>query len=117
VVSKAFHSFGALSVHLGSLNHSFKFDSRCFTRPKLNGLVAASLSLSRARTGILQFYPVPESSYSTIAVEEFEHTVVPHLVSWLRDQIEKPETAVLGHEEIIISWNGVKHEYAQVRFL
>jgi hypothetical protein len=117
VIAKAFAAFDELSCHLGSLNRSFRFDSRCYVQPKLEGPVAASLSISRTRSAILQCYPVSEINYGLNATEDFEKVVVPHLVSWLHLQRDKPETAVLGHEEIVVTWNGVKHGYVEVRFL
>jgi hypothetical protein len=113
----AFRDFDNLTCHFASLNRSFRFDSRCYERPELNGPVVASLGVSRARTGILQCYPVPQINYSVGAVEDFEQVVVQHLVSWLQLQLNKPETAILGYEQIIVTWNGTKHEYAQVKYL
>jgi hypothetical protein len=116
VIANAFGTFKDLSCHLGSLQRSFRFDSRCFDQPVLHGPVVASLSVSRSRSAILQCYAVPQINCGAAAVEEFEKVVVPHLVFWLQTQIARPETAVLGYEEIIVTWNGGKHEYAQVKF-
>jgi len=117
VVKSAFGGFNELSCYFGSLGWTFRLDTRCFEHPVINGSVIASLSVSRARTGILQIYPIPIAVFGNVASESFEKVVVPHLVNWLQAQMIKPETAVLGHEQIIVSWYGNKFDYAQVRFL
>ena len=65
----------------------------------------------------MQVYPTLKESYSDEAHTEFETKVVPHLRRWLTDQFEKSDTAVLGNEQIIVTWNGSMHAYTVVRFL
>jgi hypothetical protein len=117
VIKDAFNEFVDLSCHFGSLSDHFRFDSRCFERPTLNGLVVASLSFSRARTAIMQVFPIGIERYSDEARSEFTLKVVPYLQRWLSCQLEKPDTAVLGYEQLIVTWNGSKHGYATVRYL
>ena len=117
VIKAAFEEFTHLSCHFGDLSDHFRLDSRCFEQPALDGLVVSSLSFSRARTAIMQVYPIRTEHYPEDARSEFVSKVVPHLRMWLLRQLEKPETAVLGHEQIIVTWNGSTHVYATVRFL
>lgn len=116
-IRAAFGEFIHLSCHFGSLSHHFRFDSRCFEQPMLYGPVVASLSVSRTRSAILQIYPIRIESYPSKARSDFETKVVPSLRTWLSQQVEKPETAVLGHEEMIITWDRTIHRHATVRFL
>jgi hypothetical protein len=117
IITSAFGNFGKLRCTFASARATFNLDSRCFERPVINGLVVASLSVSRARTALLQIYPAEIAFFGASATSRFEAFVVPHLAKWLQQQLKKPETAVLGHEQIIVSWNGSEFEYAQVRFL
>ncbi len=117
LVKSNFEKFTNLSCHFGDLGITFRLDHRCFEKPSLNGSVVASLSFSRRRTSIMQLYPIPAEDYPEDAIREFADEVIPRLKNWLRGQFAKPDTALLGHEQIIVSWNGSKHEYAQVKFL
>jgi hypothetical protein len=113
-IETAFESFEWLSCRFG--RGAFLLDSRCTERPAISGAVVASLSFSRMRKAILQVYPIEETVFSAGATKEFEQKVVPHLVGWLKGQLGKPETAILGHEQIVVSWDGMKFGYVQVTF-
>ena len=116
-ITFAFGNFEKLRCTFASANATFQLDSRCTERPVINGIVVATLSVSRARTAILQIYPAEIAFFGAPATAKFEQFVVPHLARWLQSQLDKPETAVLGHEQTIVSWNGSEFEYTQVRFL
>jgi hypothetical protein len=34
---------------------------------------------------------------------------------WLNDKRLQPETAILGHEEIVVEWTGQAHRYHELR--
>ncbi len=106
-----------LSVHMGTLGNKFEFDPRCFHRPHFLGPVVASLSVSRELTAIFQVYPVGLDSYPTEAVVQFREDVLPRMRSWLLTQLAKPQTAVLGYEQLIIEWTGGAHRQHTIRFL
>jgi hypothetical protein len=65
----------------------------------------------------MQVYPIRVEHYSDLARSEFRLKVLPDLRNWLSRQLDKPETAVLGHEQVIVTWNGTTHSYATVRYL
>jgi hypothetical protein len=117
VIKEAFQGFEHLSCHFGDLSHKFRLDHRCFERPELQGPVVASLSVSRRLTSIMQMYPLLTATYPGTARHEFESKVVDHLRNWLTQQLERPETAILGYEELIVTWDGLVHRYAQARFM
>ena len=116
-IRENFGHFNALSCYFGNLNAEFRFDSRCNHRPALTGPVVASLSFSRARSAILQLYSIAADAYPPEAVHQFQTDVISRLKFWLEQQIAKPETAVLGAEQLIVCWNGTEHDLLAVRFL
>jgi len=105
------------SIYLGALSKTFQFDSRCHKRPKLSGVIIASLGVSRQREGLLLFYPVSQKIYSKAAAVEFENSILPQIINWFEKQLSKPETAILGHEDLIIEWVNGEHKFHALRFL
>jgi len=83
----------------------------------LVGQVVASLSVSRDRTAILQLFPVRVTSYPSEAFEEFAAEILPGLRTWLGKQRSKPETGILGTEQVIVEWTGSKHRRHELRYL
>jgi hypothetical protein len=116
-VKKVFGDVGPLSAYLGALGKSFTLDSRCRRRPELTGLVVASLQVSRDRTAILQLYPLKVRAYPDEAAANFVANVLVDLRSWLAAQLAKPETAVLGYEEVVVEWFADRHKLHELRFL
>jgi hypothetical protein len=64
----------------------------------------------------MQLYPIHGDSYLEQARSQFEESVVPYLKTWLLGQLSKPDTAVLGYEQIIVTWNGATHSFATVKY-
>jgi hypothetical protein len=112
-----FGGFEPLSIWLGALGKRFRFDSRAFKRPSIKGEVVASLSVNRDRSAIFQLYPVERAAYPSTAAAEFEEAVLPPMKKWLARQLAKPETAVLGCEQLIIEFVGGKHQSHELRYL
>lgn len=101
------------------LTRQFEFDSRCpiTNRPIIKGNVIATASYHRDRTIGIYFFPISRNTYPEKAYEEFNNSVLPDIKKWIQDQTTKPDTAILGIEELIIEWNGEKHLLHNVRFL
>ena len=116
-ITSAFGNFEKLRCSFGSASALFRLDSRCTERPEINGIVVASPSVSRARTAILQIYPAQNAFFGGPASAKFESSVMPYLAKWLQSHLNKPETAVLGHEQSIVSWTGTEFQFVQVRYL
>ncbi len=116
-LKQVFGDVEPLNVYMGSLQSSFKFDSRCYHRPKLHGTVVASVSVSRELTAILQVYPVSVDGYPDEAVAQFRKNALPRMQSWLLSQLAKPQTAILGYEELIVEWTGSEHREHALRLL
>jgi hypothetical protein len=116
-LKRTFGEIEPLSIHMGDLGSTFKFDGRCHQRPRLGGPVVASLNVSRDMTAMLQLYAVPVNVYGSPAVEDFKQQVLPSLRSWLVSQLRRPQTAVLGYEQRIVEWTGTEHREHDIRYL
>jgi hypothetical protein len=114
---RVFGDIDPLSAYRGSLGKTFTFDSRCSKRPRLVGPVVASIQVSRDRTAILQLYPVKVRDYSEETAVQFAEQVLPDLKGWLTTQLAKPETAVLGYQQVVVEWSAGGHKIHEVRFL
>ncbi len=42
-------------------------------------------------------------------MENFNNVVLFDIREWIKGQMNKPDTALLGYEEMVIEWNGNKH--------
>jgi len=62
-------------------------------------------------------FPVARSSYPQSARDEMLSRVLPRLRDWLREKQAQPETAVLGHKQVIAEWTGETHRLHEIRFL
>jgi hypothetical protein len=116
-LKRAFGDIEPVSVHMGSLQRHFEFDSRCYKRPRLRGPVVASASVSRELTAIVQLYPVWKDVYPPEAAVVFADKILPRMRSWLLTQLAKPATAVLGYEELLVEWWRNEHHEHSLRFL
>ncbi len=65
----------------------------------------------------MQLYPIRSDVYLERARSQFEGMVIPYLKNWLLGQLGKPDTAILGYEQIIVTWNGVMHSFLKVKYL
>jgi hypothetical protein len=102
---------------LFGLNRKFEFDSRCSNKPNIKGVVVASISYHRDRTVNFSLYPLSINDYPEKAVEDFNNVILLDIQQWLKVQIDKPETALLGIEQLVVEWNGNKHLFHSVKFL
>jgi hypothetical protein len=51
------------------------------------------------------------------AADEFAKRILPTLRSWLDAQVDKPDTAILGCEELVVEWLGSYHELHRLHYL
>jgi len=116
-VKRTFGDIEDLSAWFGVFTRTFTFDRYLSHRPRITGTVIASLSVSRDRSAHLRFYPIARVSYSDDAAAQFESEMLSRLRSWLTRQLAKPETAILGAEEIIVEWTRGEHRVHEMRFL
>jgi hypothetical protein len=104
-------------VSFGSPIRSFRFDNQVSHRPVLIGPVVASLAMNRERDAHLCLYPVPRAEYPQSAMDDLQVRVLPHFREWLHTKKSRPDTVILGHEEIIAEWAGLEHRCHELRFL
>jgi hypothetical protein len=83
----------------------------------LVGPVVASLATDRERRAHLCVYPVSRDLYPRSAQDDFQGNVLPNFRGWLRAKKSSPETAILGHYQIIAEWTGREHRRHELRFL
>jgi len=101
-------------VSFGNPIRSFRFDSQVKHQPYLVGPVVASLAINRERSAHLCLYPVRRESYPPPTRSEFSTEVLPRVRRWLRDKQSRPDTAIVGHEELLVEWTGQVHEYHEL---
>ncbi|MGK7377591.1 hypothetical protein ACSFXN_07090 [Planococcus sp. 1R117A] len=99
------------------LSRKFEFDSRQPGKPDINGVIVASASCHRDKTIHFYLFPISKADYPEKANNDFVQFVLPHVKAWMEQQVAKPETAILGIEELIIEWNGEKHTFHYSKFL
>lgn len=113
----AFSGVENLGVYCGALGKSFSFDSRSKRRPTLEGTVVASAQVSRDLEAILNLYAIRREDYSERAADEFRDSIIPQIREWLKSQLAKQRTAVLGVESLLVEWTGRGHKKHEMRFL
>ena len=113
----AFSDVEHLGVYCGVLGKSFSFDGRSKTRPKLEGTVVAAAQVSRELEAILNLYAIRREDYPERAAGEFCDSIIPQIRDWLRSQLARQPTAILGVESLIIEWTGREHKKYDMRFL
>jgi hypothetical protein len=116
-LKRTFGDIEPVHVYMGYLFPKFIFDSRCHHRPRLDGPVVASLSVSRDLTAIMQVFPVRRDDYSERATDDFREDILPGLRSWLISQLQKQQTAILGCEQVVVEWTGREHRQYFLRYL
>lgn len=99
------------------LSRKYKFDSRQPDKPEIRGEVVASASCDREKAIVFYLFPLKKENYPEEANQDFVQWVLPHVKTWMERQLAKPETAILGVEELIIVWNGEVHNFHYSKFL
>jgi len=116
-VRAAFSDVENLEVYCGVLGKRFAFDSRSKNRPRLHGMVVAKAQVSRDLASLLILYVLSREAYPEKAASEFCDSIIPEIHEWLKVQLSKPETAILGVESLLIEWTGHEHKKHSMRFL
>jgi hypothetical protein len=116
-LKRAFGDIQELDATMGTPFTAFNFDSRCSHRPKLTGPVVSSVAVHRDKTVHAIAYPISASTYTAEAASEFEERILPRMRAWVLEQLAKPQTGVLGVEEMIVEWTGKTHCEHYLRFL
>lgn len=115
-LKNVFSGFETLNFLFG-LSRNFEFDRRIPDKPKIKGVVVASVSYYRDRTLNFSLFPLSIIDYQDQAAEDFNNHILLTIKQWIQTQINKPDTAILGIEQLIVEWNGKEHLIHQVKFL
>jgi hypothetical protein len=115
-IKAIFGHFELLDVNFG-LRTKFKIDSRCLNNPRINGPVVASIFVNRTREIVVSFYPVSLSVLPTTVLTEFQENTLQNIRKWIDGVIGKPETAIVGVEQLIVELVGNSFKFHQVTFL
>ncbi|WP_061860375.1 hypothetical protein [Priestia megaterium] len=102
---------------LFGLTRCFEWGSRRFNHPELKGTVVAVASFYRDRSLNLSSFPIVRNVYPEAAYEEFNRNILLTIQRWVCEQLEKPDTAIVGIEQLIVEWEGNKHLLHDVTFL
>lgn len=105
-----------LNVNFG-MRRKFKFDSRCSNKPKVEGPVVVSVSINRSREIMVSFYPVSLSDLPVDVVTEFHEKTLQAISKWIDETVGKPETAIVGVEQLIVAIVGTHIKFHQTVFL
>jgi hypothetical protein len=110
----AFDGLEVKWISFGSTRKHFTFDRMATHRPRIRGVVVASVSYSTQRESYVFFYVVRKAEYTAEAREDFLVRVLPRMRHWLERQIRKPDTAILGFEEMLVAWDGTTHKFHEL---
>ena len=117
ILKAVFSDIENLSIHCCTLGKNFKFDSRSKKRPVLEGTVMAHAEVSRNLEALLILYPIHREDYPQWAANEFCDKILFHIHEWLKSQLAKSQTAILGVEYLIIEWTGHEYRKHEMRYL
>ena len=105
-----------LRIEFGT-HRSFHFPPRCNLRPKIQGIVVASLLIDRQLKPALFLYPIPGSKYPETVKKIFLERMLPELMCWLEEHLVKPEAEFIGHEMALVELKDGRFEMLRLRYL
>lgn len=105
-----------LNISFG-LTREFRLDERCKQKPTITGEVVLAATCSRDKEISVSLFPISTQDLSVGAIKGFVTTALPTLCKWIEEQAEKPDTAVVGYEQIIVEWSGESYSFHQLKFL
>lgn len=116
VIKDHFKNVKELSVVFG-LSREYNLDSRCSTKLTSVKPVLISISYDREKEFLLSLYHISKSELTKEAAVQFSNVVIPSIKEWINKQVNKPDTAILGVEEIVFSWDGSKYGKQELKYL
>jgi hypothetical protein len=105
-----------LRIEFGK-QRTFQLDSRALNRPKIGGVVVASLMIDRQLKPAINFYPVPVSKFPEAAGRAFRNEISGEMRSWLDEQLAQGENRILGTEILLVEWQGKHFKTHCLRYL
>jgi len=105
-----------LRIEFGT-RKSFRFEARCNTRPKIQGIIVVSAWIDRQLKPAIFFYPIPNSQYPEPAKQEFLDRILADLKQWLKEYLLKPDAEMVGREMMLIELKDGCLEAHRLRYL
>ncbi len=111
-------------ISFGAIGRRFKFDSRQNNRPRLTGVVVASLSFNPNLSAYnptpsahICLYPVRKDDYDERGKPAFSEIVLPKFREWLEQKRQAPDTSNSRQSKIIAEWTGSEHRFHELTAL
>ena len=99
------------------LRDQFKFDSRCYNRPKIHGIVVANVSVNRQLEPTLYLFSINHELITEEIRTEFIIKIMERIKSWIKELILKNETEILGYETLVIELHNKNFIEHKLRYL
>ncbi|MGI8382565.1 hypothetical protein ACR0S4_28775 [Priestia megaterium] len=99
------------------LTRCFEWGNRRSHCSKVKGTVVVVVSFHRDKSLNLSFFPIARNVYPEAAYVEFNNNILLAIQRWMCEQLEKPDTAIVGIEQLLVEWEGNKHLLHNVTFL
>ncbi|MED4285331.1 hypothetical protein P4679_25750 [Priestia megaterium] len=115
-IKEYFKDVEGMSVVFG-LSREYEIDSRCSTKLTLVKPILISISYDREKEFLLSLYHTLKSELTKEAATQFSNVIIPSIKEWINNQTNKPDTAILGVEEIVFSWDGSKYSKQELKYL
>ncbi|MEK4356433.1 hypothetical protein NYE48_05145 [Paenibacillus sp. FSL M7-1455] len=112
-INRIFKDIEDLDINFG-LKRKFEFDSRATKKPKISGIIICSVSFNRERKGLLFYYPILKEDLKRL---EKHNDINIEIKQWIQMQQGKPDTALLGVEQLICELTNDSIKYHFLKFL
>ncbi|HOP75471.1 MAG TPA: hypothetical protein PLC07_10545 [Bacillota bacterium] len=96
---------------------TFPVDSGALNRPKISGIIVASLWMDRQLKPALAFYPLPVAKFPEKALRSFREQVLPEWRQWLEEQLELGDDRAFRAEVLLAEWGGNQFKSHRLRYL
>ncbi|HEX7715366.1 MAG TPA: hypothetical protein VF531_15220 [Bacillota bacterium] len=96
---------------------TFQWDARALNRPKIEGLVVASVLVNRQLKPILNFYPISASRYPAEVNKAFREEVLLDLRNWVEEQLAQGADRVLETEILLVELQGKSFKTHCLKYL
>jgi hypothetical protein len=115
-IKEHFKDVEGMSVVFG-LKRGYEIDSRCSTKLNLVEPVLISITCDREKELILSLYHILRNKLNKDMTAQFYDVVMPSIKEWINKQVNKPDTAILGVEELVYSWDGGTYSKQELKYL
>jgi len=115
-IKKHFSGIEEMTVVFG-LSREYAVVNRCSQKLDTRHPILISITCDRDRELGLSLFPFLRRDLSPEMLIQFEEIVVPTIKKWFVNQIDKPDTAVIGIEELVFSWDGTKYNKQTLTYL